>query len=85
MLYLQKNEKNIEANKQLGQDKLPYFSLLVVPEDEQKKLNWDNKVEIGAFWKSKSGKGYIGRFAKGFEYSTVDIKDFKKSSTQNGD
>ena len=56
-LYLRKNDNNIDINKSAGDDKLPYFSLFIVP--EEKEGAW---VEIGAFWKSKSGKGYNGRF-----------------------
>lgn len=77
--YLRKNDKNIEINKTKGDDRLPYFSLFSVPEKEGGE--W---LEIGAAWKSKSGKGYNVAFAKGFEFSTTDIKPYKKTET-NGD
>lgn len=79
MLYLRKNEKNIEVNKTSGKN-LPYFSLLVVPSDENKKLDWDKALEIGAFWKVKTGgNGYTGQFHKDFEFDASQIKPFKKS------
>src|SRR4051812_1522438 len=55
-LYLRKETKNIEENKIAGNDRLPYFRLVVIPEDARP----DNIVpwpEVGALWKTKSGKG----------------------------
>ena len=56
-LFLRKNDKNIEVNRTQGDERLPYFSLFIVPEEQGKE--W---FELGAFWKSKSGKGYSGKF-----------------------
>ena len=69
MLFLQKQEKNIEKNKENGNERLPYFRLVLPPEKEGGE--W---VDLGAFWKSKSGKGYSGKFAEG-----VSITLTKKS------
>ncbi len=84
MIYLRKNDKNIEVNKSTGTEKLPYFSLFVVPEKGAPDQTW---VEVGAFWKARSGKGYSGQFHKDFEFSTADIKPFKgrTQGQTNGD
>lgn len=60
MLYLRRNDKNIEVMKQRPDKNLPYFSLFQVPE-KGKDEKW---IEIGAFWKAKTGNGYTGNFAK---------------------
>lgn len=81
MIFLSKNEKNIESNKQLGQEKFPYFTLKIVNEIEvngEKKLDWQNAKDICAFWKTKSGKGYNGKWANGFEFNTDGIIPYKK-------
>jgi glutathione peroxidase-family protein len=65
-LYLAKQEKNIETNKINGNDRLPYFKLLDAPEVEEngeKKIDWKNAKELMVFWKSKSGKGYNGKYS----------------------
>ena len=59
-LYLGKQDKNIAANQASGEDRLPYFKLSVPP--EQPGGEWK---EVGAFWRSKSGKGYNGKLAEG--------------------
>jgi len=61
-LYLQKNEKNIEKNKENGNEKLPYFTLKRIPEEGEENQNW---IELGAFW--KGAKGYSGKLAEGIE------------------
>jgi hypothetical protein len=61
-LFLQKQDKNIEKNKENGNDKLPYFRLTIPPENENGE--W---IEVGAFWKAKSGKGYSGKLADNIE------------------
>lgn len=65
-LYLQKNEKGIEKNKELGEDKMPYFRLVIPPEKEGGE--W---IDAGAFWKSKSGKGYNGRLSENVEITII--------------
>lgn len=84
MLYLRKNEKNIEVNKAAGNEKLPYFSLFIAPEKETQDKTW---IEVGAFWKSRSGKGYTGNFSKGFEFDSSSIVPYKRSDKgqSNGD
>lgn len=61
-LYLQKNEKNIEKNRENGNEKLPYFTLKRIPEEGEENQNW---IELGAFWKGKNG--YTGKLAEGVE------------------
>lgn len=61
-LYLKKNDKNILKNKELGEEKLPYFSLVVPPEEGEDPKIWK---EVAAFWKSKKGNGYNGKLANG--------------------
>lgn len=53
-LFLQKNTKRTEENKQ------PYFRLVVPPETDGGE--WK---DIGAFWKAKSGNGYSGKLNEG--------------------
>ncbi len=68
MIFLQKQDKNIEQNKTNGNERLPYFRLVLAPEKEGGE--WK---ELGAFWKAKSGKGYSGNFAKNV-HITIDEK-----------
>lgn len=87
MLYLKKNEDNIEVNQKTGKN-LPYFTLLDVKETkestpENRVLDWKNAKQIAAFWKVKSGKpGYTGRFQEGFEYNKEGIKTFTKKPNE---
>ena len=67
MLYLSKQEKNIEENKKNGNERLPYFRLLDATEEEvngEKKIDWKKAKEVAVFWKSKSGKGYSGKYSE---------------------
>lgn len=67
MLYLSKQEKNIEKNKENGNEKLPYFKLLDATEEiganGEKTIDWKKAKEVAVFWKSKSGKGYSGKYS----------------------
>ena len=69
-LYLQKNDTS-------KNEKLPYFTLKLMPETEDGK---DFK-EIGAFWKSKSGKGYSGGLSEGVVLDTTNLVPYKKPSS----
>lgn len=75
MLFLQKQDKNIEKNKENGNERLPYFRLVQAPEKEGGE--W---IELGAFWKSKSGKGYSGNFAK-----NIKLEILPKEPSQSND
>lgn len=61
-LYLSRLDKNIEVNKRAGDERLPYFSLKIIPEKEGEE--W---IELGACWKSKTGKGYNMKLQQGVE------------------
>lgn len=63
-LFLQKNEKRTEENKQ------PYFRLVLPPEQEGGK--W---ITIGAFWKSKNGNGYTGKLDDKIARLLVDDRE----------
>lgn len=76
--FLGKNEQNIENNKKNGNDKLPYFSLFVVPAKKG-----DDWIQIGAAWKSSSGKGYNLKFSPGVKVDVEGIQKFNKSITQD--
>lgn len=71
-LFLQKNEKNIEKNKENGNDRLPYFTLKKIPDEGETDQNW---VELGAFW--KGAKGYSGKLAEGVEI-TIKKKELSE-------
>lgn len=71
-LFLQKNEKNIEKNKENGNDRLPYFTLKKIPDEGEIDQNW---VELGAFW--KGAKGYSGKLAEGVEI-TIKKKELSE-------
>lgn len=77
MIYLRKQEKNIETNTKIGNNKLPYFVMSIVPEKDGQ-LDWTGAVEICALWKNSSGKGYSGKFQEGFEYDVSGVKSYKK-------
>ena len=51
--------------------KLPYFRLVLPPEEEGGK--WTN---IGALWKAKTGTGYSGNLEEGV---TIDISKMKSA------
>lgn len=51
-IWIQKNDKKVEGDKQ------PDIRLSAITED-------GIFVDIGAFWKSKSGKGYSGKLREG--------------------
>lgn len=61
-LYLSRLDKNIAVNKASGDERLPYFSLKIIPEQEGGE--W---IELGACWKSKTGKGYNMKLQEGVE------------------
>ena len=67
-LYLQKNDTT-------KNDKIPYFTLKVVPEEGAGDQEWK---EIGAFWKAKSGVGYTGILNEGAILDITNIKKFEK-------
>lgn len=69
-IFLQKKDKNIETNKANGNDRLPYFELVLPPEVEG-----DKWITIGALWKSKSGKGYSGKIDKKVKVSLETLAD----------
>ncbi len=69
-IYLQKNDRNIEKNKEAGNDKLPYFTLKRIPEEGE--TEW---IELGAFW--KGAKGYSGKLAEGVEI-TIKKKELSE-------
>lgn len=55
-LFLSKTSANDRAKN----DKLPYFRLVLIPEEEGGE--W---INLGAFWKAKSGNGYTGKTEEG--------------------
>lgn len=63
-LFLQKQEKNIEKNKAENNERLPYFRLVVPPEEGQ--TEWK---EVAAFW--KGAKGYSGKIVEGVTISFI--------------
>lgn len=65
-IFLQKNDLTENA-------KLPYFNLVLIPEEEGGE--W---VKIGALWKSKSGKGYNGQLNEGVVLDASKMVEFKK-------
>ena len=65
-IYLRKNDTS-------ENDKLPYFTMFTVPEEDGGE--WK---EIAAFWKAKSGKGYNGVLGKGVEIDTSAMVPYKK-------
>lgn len=81
-VYLQKNLKRTDTNNQ------PYFYLRLIPEQEGG--DW---VNLGALWKSKSGKGYSGTLEEGITVSIPEstlsdedkktIKKVREGSTKN--
>ncbi len=70
-LYLHKND--LTKN-----DKLPYFSLKIVPEEGVEGAEWKT---IGAFWKAASGKGYTGKLEEGVVIDTAQMKVWEKPAT----
>ncbi len=65
-LLLQKTDKKkMEENP-----KLPYFRLVLPPEEDGGE--W---VDVGAFWKAKSGDGYSGSLKEGI---TIDVTGIVK-------
>lgn len=77
-IFLQKQDKNIEANKLSGTDKLPYFKLTLPP--EQDGGEW---IEVGALWKAKSGNGYSGKLNEGITIVVDQTKIYKKQTSQD--
>lgn len=79
-LFLRKTDKSkLEENP-----KLPYFTLVVPPEDEEDaKGEWQ---EVGALWKAKSGNGYSGKVNDGVEivFSEESKNRSKKSAKSSG-
>lgn len=67
-LYLRKND--LSKN-----EKLPYFTLCVIPEEGADDAEWE---EIAAFWKAKSGVGYSGIATEGLVIDTSKMKRFEK-------
>ena len=59
-LFLSRQDRNIEKNKENGDERLPYFKLSMPP--EQDGGEWK---EVAALWKSKSGVGYNAKLAEG--------------------
>lgn len=69
-IYFSRNDKNVEQNKKNGDDKLPYFNFSIPP--EQDGGIW---TQLGAAWRSKSGKGYSFKFDKKFAVLEQYIQD----------
>lgn len=67
-IFLQKND--LTENP-----KLPYFNLVLIPEEEGGE--W---VKVGALWKSKSGKGYNGQLNEGVVLDISKMEVYKKPS-----
>lgn len=67
-LFLQKNDTS-------KNEKIPYFTLKLVPEEGDKDQEWQ---EIGAFWKAKSGFGYSGVVNEGVVIDASKVVPFKK-------
>lgn len=63
-LFLSKNLKAVEELNKKGETRLPYFRLVVPPEQEGGE--WK---EVGAFWKAKSGNGYSGKLTDNVKIS----------------
>lgn len=61
MIYLSKQDKNIEKNKELGTEKYPYFTLSLAPDKDKGETEW---VELGAFWKKVAPSGKVGYSGK---------------------
>lgn len=80
-LYLRKNKKAIEVdeNGELKYPKVPYFTLLVVP--EEKGGDW---LEVASFWKSPklledgTVAGYNGLVGKGAVIDVSKVVPYKK-------
>lgn len=66
IIWLNKNEKNIQANKDMGFDKLPYFSLSMKEDDSEE---WK---QVASFWKKE--KGYSCKLADGVK---IDMSGYK--------
>lgn len=81
-LFLQKQEKNIEKNKAENSERLPYFRLVVPPEEGQ--TEWK---EVAAFW--KGAKGYSGKIVEGvtisFTKKELSEEDKKAIKALRGD
>lgn len=60
-------------NDTTDNDKLPYFSIKLVPPEGS-----DDWKEIGALWKAKSGKGYSGFLNEGVTIDVSGMKEWKK-------
>lgn len=68
-IFLRKND--LSKN-----ERLPYFTLfLLPPEDAAPGTEWP---EIGALWKSKSGKGYTGKLVDAASIEIDESKTFQK-------
>lgn len=74
-LYLHKND--LSKN-----DKLPYFTLKLVPSEDDKDADW---IELGAFWKSKNGIGYSGVLNDGIKVDTTNYVPRKKSENKTNE
>ncbi len=70
-LFLQKTPKE----DRLQNEKLPYFKLVVIPENEG-----DEWLNIGAFWPAKSGNGYIGKTDDSVEIDVTGVNPYRKPS-----
>lgn len=69
-IFFSRNDKNVEANKKNGDDRLPYFNFSIPP--EQDGGVW---TPFAAAWKSKSGKGYTFKFDKRFAALDQYVQD----------
>ena len=68
-IFLRKND--LSKN-----DKLPYFTLFLLPEENAPEgTEWP---EVGALWKAKSGNGYSGKTVEAAEITIDASKTFKK-------
>ncbi len=71
-IYLQKNDTS-------KNDKIPYFTLKLVPEEGKEDQDWK---EIGVLWKAKSGVGYTGLLSNGAE---LDLSKYTAREQKKAD
>lgn len=74
-LYLRKTDpEKLQENQ-----RLPYFTLLLIPEEEGG--DWK---EIGAFWKARNGVGYSGKTNEGVELDASLVNPPPRASNGDG-
>lgn len=75
-LFLQKTP----AEDREKNPNLPYFRLVQIPEVEGG--DW---IDIGAFWKAKSGNGYSGKVNDGVVVDTSGVNPWKPETQASGE